>query len=104
MEQTIRHMPRVLIDTDTGRLCDKTQQAAAFEELPMYNELRSSMIETTQLDRARIRREVKDFYRYVMLPHKWRPHEPTLQAVENTSVYDLPASPTFSKLQISASS
>ena len=91
-------MPRVLIDTETGRLYDKTQQAAAFEELPMYNELRSSMIQTTQLDRARIRREVEEFYRYVMLSHKWQSHEPTFQTVENTSVYDLPASPTFSKL------
>ncbi|KAN0091542.1 hypothetical protein V8E55_005108 [Tylopilus felleus] len=99
VEKIIGHMPRVLIDTETGRLYDKTQQAAAFEELPMYNELRSSMIQTTQLDRARIRREVKEFYRYVMLSHKWQSHEPTFQRVENTSVYDLPASPTFSKLQ-----
>jgi hypothetical protein len=36
-------MPRVLIDTITGGLYDKTQQAAAFEELPIYHELRSSM-------------------------------------------------------------
>ncbi|KAN0091475.1 hypothetical protein V8E55_005041 [Tylopilus felleus] len=99
VEKTIRHIPRVLIDTESGRLYDKTQQAAAFEELPMYNELRSSMIQTTQLDRARIRREVKEFYRYVMLSHKWQSHEPTFQTVENISVYDLPASPTFSKLQ-----
>ncbi|KAN0091537.1 hypothetical protein V8E55_005103, partial [Tylopilus felleus] len=99
VEKTIGHMPRVLIDTETGRLYDKTQQAAAFEELPMYNELRSSMIQTTQLDRAPIRREVKEFYRYVMLSHKWQSHEPTFQTVENMSVYDLPASPTFSKLQ-----
>ncbi|KAN0091555.1 hypothetical protein V8E55_005121 [Tylopilus felleus] len=90
VEKTIRRMPRVLIDIETGRLYDKTQQAAAFEELPVYNELRSSMIQTTQLDRARIRREVKEFYRYS--------HEPTFQTVENTSVYDLPVSPTFSKL------
>jgi len=52
VEETIRNMPRVLIDTTTGRLYDKTQQAAAFEELPIYNELRSSM--TTRLDHARI--------------------------------------------------
>ncbi|KAN0091421.1 hypothetical protein V8E55_004987 [Tylopilus felleus] len=99
VEKTIRHMPRVLIDTDTGRLYDKTQQAAAFEELPMYNVLRSSMIQIAQLDRARIQREVKAFYRYVMLSHKWQSHEATFQTVENISVYDLPASPTFSKLR-----
>ncbi|KAF8548436.1 hypothetical protein OG21DRAFT_1489393 [Imleria badia] len=44
VEQTIRHLPRVLIDTITGRLCDKIQQAAAFEELPIYDELRSGKV------------------------------------------------------------
>ena len=97
VEQTIRDMPRVLIDTLTGRLYDKTQQAAAFEELPIFDELRSSM--TTGLDHARIRREVKRFYRYVMLSHRWQPNEPTFQMVENTSMYGLPASSANSKVQ-----
>ena len=97
MEETVRPMPRVLIDTTTGRLYDKTQQAAAFEELPIYDELRSSM--TTQLDYARIQGAVKRFYRYVMLSHKWQPNEPTFQQVEKISIYKLPASPTYSKLQ-----
>ena len=90
-------MPRVLLDTVTGRLYDKDQQAAAFEELPIYDELRSLM--TTGLDYPRIRREVKKFYRYVMLSHKWQPNEPTFQQVQDTSVYELPASPTVNKLQ-----
>ena len=90
-------MPRVLIDTATGRLCDKTQQTASFEELPIYDELRSST--TTRLDHARIRREVKMFYRYVMLSHKWQRNEPTFQMIENISIYGLPASLTNSKLQ-----
>ena len=81
-------MPRVLIDTTTGRLYDKTQQAAAFEELPIYDELRSSM--TTLLGHARIEKEVKEFYRYVMLSHRCQCqcqlHEPTFQMVENISV------------------
>ncbi|KAF8545902.1 hypothetical protein OG21DRAFT_1451345 [Imleria badia] len=99
VELTIRHLPRVLIDTVTGRLYDKTQQAAAFEELPIYDELRSSMTTRARLDHARIRKEVKRFYRYVMLSHRWRPNEPTFQMVENTSIYALPASPANSKVQ-----
>ena len=95
--QAIHHIPRVLIDTITGCLFDKTRQAAAFEELPIYDELRSSM--TTGLDLARIRREVKKFYRYVMLSHRWQPHEPTFQQVENISTYKLPPSPGICKLQ-----
>ena len=89
-------MPRVLIDTTTGRLYDKTQQAAAFEELSTYDELRSSM--TTSLDDARIQRAVKGFYRYVMFSHRWQPNEPTFQQVEKISIYGLPASPAYSKL------
>ncbi|KAI9457924.1 hypothetical protein HD554DRAFT_2331179 [Boletus coccyginus] len=97
VEETVRHMPRVLIDTTTGRLYDKAQQAAAFEELLIYNELRSSM--TIRLDHARIRREVEAFYRYVMLSHRWQPHEPTFQMVENSSIYGLPTSPGNNKVQ-----
>ncbi|KAI9571804.1 hypothetical protein HD554DRAFT_1826569 [Boletus coccyginus] len=97
VEETIRDMPRVLIDTTTGRLYDKTQQAVAFQELAIYDELRSSM--TTRLDRERIEKEVKEFYQYVMLSHRWQPHEPTFQMVENISIYRLPASPENVKVQ-----
>jgi hypothetical protein len=96
--QAIHDMPRVLIDTTTGRLLDKVQQALAFEKLPIYSELVSSM--TTDLDLARIREEVKEYYRYVMLSHKWELNEPLLQKVENISVYELEASPENSKLQM----
>ena len=57
------------------------------------------MTTRVQLDRARIRKEVKKFYRYVMLSHKWQLNEPTFQMVENTSIYGLPVSPTNSKVQ-----
>ena len=97
VEQTVRPMPRVLIDTTTGGLHDKRQQAEAFEALPIYCELVSSM--TTELDYARIWRVVKEFYRYVMLSHRWYPNEPTFQLVVTTSTYALPASPANNKLQ-----
>ena len=97
IEETISHMPRVLIDTETGRLFDKTRQVAAFEALPVYNELRSSM--TTKLDPERIQKEVKGFYRYVMFSHRWDYDEPLFQRVENISVYDLEVSFANVKLQ-----
>ena len=90
-------MPRVLIDTTTGHLYDKKRQAEAFESLPIYHELVSSM--TTLLDHARIWRVVKKFYRYVMLSHRWQPNEPTFQLMENASIYGLPASPANHKVQ-----
>ena len=97
LEETVRDMPRVLIDTTTGHLYDKGQQAEAFEALPIYCELVSSM--TTELDYARIQRVVKEFYRYVMFSHRWQLPEPTFQLVETTSIYGLPASPGNIKLQ-----
>ena len=90
-------MPRILIDTETGRLYDKTRQAAAFEALPVYDELRSSM--TAGLNPERIQKEVKAFYRYVMFSHRWDYEEPLFQRVENISVYDLEASFANIKLQ-----
>lgn len=97
VKDAIRPMPRVLIDTATGRLYDKQQQAKAFEMHPIYTELVSSM--TTKLDEARIRGAVKEFYRYVMLSHRWEDGEPLLQQVENISIYNLEPSLANIKLQ-----
>ena len=99
VKDAIRDMPRVLIDTATGCLYDKAQQAAAFEELPIYDELRSSMTTRAQVDNVRIQKKVKEFYRYVMLSHKWQLNEPTFRQVQDTSIYDLPPSPTMAKLR-----
>ena len=43
IEETVRDMPRILIDTTTGRLCDREQQAEPFEALSVSCELVSSM-------------------------------------------------------------
>ena len=74
VERSLRHSPRVLINTTTGRLHNKAEQASAFESLPIFNELVSSM--TTRIDYVRIRREVRQYFRYVMLSHKWEDNEP----------------------------
>jgi hypothetical protein len=97
VEQTNRHIAWVLIDTTTGRLRDKKQQAEAFEALPIYHELVSSM--ATEIDYARILKAVKEFYRYVMFSHKWEYDEPLLQKVEHITVYQLEASLANIKLQ-----
>ena len=98
IQRTIRHSPRVLINTTTGRLQNKAEQAAAFMSLPIVNELVSSM--TTRIDRGRIKREVRQFFRYVMLSHKWDENEPLFHQVIHLAVYDLDQSPTHDKLQM----
>ena len=74
-------MPRVLIDATPGRLHGRTQQAEAFEALPVFSELVSSM--TARVDEAGIWKDVKEFYQYVMLSHKWQNGEPLFQDVKH---------------------
>ena len=97
VQRTIRHSPRVLINTTTGRLHNRAEQASAIESLPIFSELVSSM--TTRIDYVRIKREVRRYFRYVMLSHKWEENEPLFQQVTHMAVYDLDESPTHDKLQ-----
>ena len=97
IQATTSQMPRVLIDTTTGHLCDRTQQAETFETLPVFDELVSSM--TREIDDAWIRREVNEFFGYVMLSHKWDHGEPLFQKVTDVTVYKLESSHGNIKLQ-----
>ncbi|KAG6377837.1 hypothetical protein JVT61DRAFT_14618 [Boletus reticuloceps] len=97
VQRTLRHSPRVLLDTTTGCLHDRAGLASAFESLPIFKDLVSSM--TTRIDYARIKREVRQYFRYVMLSHKWEDNEPLFQQVIHLAVYDLEKSPTHDKLQ-----
>ena len=85
-------MPLELIDTKSGDLLDRAKQIEAFEADSIFNELVSSM--TTEIDLPRIRREVKKFYRYVMLSHRWQLVEPRYKDVKNNKVSELKTSST----------
>ena len=98
IENAIRESPLVLVNTDSGRLLDKSGQARSFESQPIFLELISSM--TTQIDRARIEREVGEYYRYATFSHKWEDHEPLFEKVIRIVVYDLEESLTHDKLQM----
>ncbi|KAF8436056.1 hypothetical protein L210DRAFT_3550116 [Boletus edulis BED1] len=98
VHRTLRHSPRVLINTTTGRLYNRGEQASAFESLPIFKELVSST--TTRIDYVRIKREVREYFRYVMLSHKWEDNEPLFQQVVHIAVYDLEESSTHDKLQM----
>ena len=93
----VSSMPRVLIDTTTGQLCDRTRLGEAFESHPVFDELTSAM--TTRVDESRIWSEVMRFYQYVMLSHKWEDGEPLFRKVEHLTVYELEVSLTNMKLQ-----
>ena len=53
----------------------------------------------TRINYGRIKREVRHYFRYVMLSHRWEDHEPDFQMVTQTPVYDLGKSPTHDKLR-----
>jgi hypothetical protein len=88
----------VLINTISGRLLDKSEQAASFESLPVFNKLISSM--TRHIDHAHIKHDVTRYYRYAMFSHKWEDNEPLFEKVIRTVVYDLEESLTHDKLQM----
>ena len=65
--------------------------------LPTVSALVSSM--TTRIDRRRIKREVRQFFQYVMFSHKWEENEPLFQQIMQMAVYDFDNSPTHEKLK-----
>ncbi|KAF8431299.1 hypothetical protein L210DRAFT_3560691 [Boletus edulis BED1] len=94
----IRDSPRVLINTTSGRLLDKSEQAASFESLPVFKQLISSM--TTIIDHTRIEHDVTQYYRYAMFSHEREDNEPLFEKVMRVIVYDLEDSPTNDKLKM----
>ncbi|KAG9310462.1 hypothetical protein JVU11DRAFT_9605 [Chiua virens] len=98
IQEAIRDLPPVLIDTASGRLCTRSEQASAFEMSPICMELASTM--TTQVDYNYIKQGVANYYRYVMLTHEWEDFEPLFEKIIQIAVYDLDAFPTHHKLQM----
>ncbi|KAF8552625.1 hypothetical protein OG21DRAFT_105056 [Imleria badia] len=97
IKNAIRESPLVLINTDSGRLLNKSGQSSSFESQPMFHELVSAM--TTDIDHARIEHEVAQYYRYAMFSHKWEDNEPLFEKVVHIVVYDLEGSLTHDKLK-----
>ena len=77
----------MLINTISGRLFDKSEQAVSFELLPAFGELISSM--TTYIDYVHIENNVTEYYRYAMFSHKWEANEPLFEKVVHIVVYNL---------------
>ena len=98
IQNAIRESPLVLLNTDSGRLLDKSGQASSFESQPIFHELISSM--TTHIDHARIKHEVAQYYHYTTFSHKWEDDEPLFEKVIRIVVYDLDESLTHDKLQM----
>ena len=90
--------PRVLINTISGHLLDKSQRISLFQSCPVFKKLISSM--TTHIDHNHIQREVEQYYRYATFSHTWEDNEPLFEKVVHMVVYDLEESFTHDKLQM----
>ncbi|KAI6006209.1 hypothetical protein F5J12DRAFT_742713 [Pisolithus orientalis] len=98
--ETLENLPLRLVHTTTGILCNRDAQLSHFEASPQYCQLLSSISGLDgQLREARIRDAVVNFFRYVMLSHRWGSSEPLLRDVEGTNVYDLSGTDCLAKLQ-----
>lgn len=99
VKETLHDVPLRMIDTKTGHLCEERRLRSEFEGDPVFMDLVASMTEC--MDTARIKRVVKEFFRYVMFSHRWQGREPLCSDIGDQSIYSLPTEdmPTAIKLQ-----
>jgi len=91
-----RDAPLVVINTETGRLCDQRDRMNEFEADPKFMELVASM--TTRLDHSHIREVVQEYFRYATFSHTWEGAEPLFHDVFHGSVHKLAESSAVLKL------
>ncbi|KAH0831382.1 hypothetical protein J3R83DRAFT_14045 [Lanmaoa asiatica] len=98
VRRTQRDAPLVLINTESGRLCDEHDRMNQFEADPKFKALVSSM--TTTRDDSRITQTVQEYFRYGTFSHTWEGAEPLFHDVLHESVHNLAESPTVWKLMM----
>ncbi|KAH7903553.1 hypothetical protein BJ138DRAFT_1131315 [Hygrophoropsis aurantiaca] len=99
INKTLQNSPLRLIDTTTGRLCDRDERVKVFKGTPDFKELVSSTTTNATFDHERIAEVVMKYFRHAMLSHRWEGKEPLLSVVQDKSVYDLEPVYPVTKLQ-----
>ncbi|KAG2361109.1 hypothetical protein BDR07DRAFT_88521 [Suillus spraguei] len=89
--------PHRLLNTFTGRLCDREVQIDAFSMSTEYQELLSSLL--ADLQKERIEDVVATYFRCVTLSHRWERNEPLLHDVKDNIIDELKAVGGIVKLQ-----
>ncbi|KAG2089241.1 uncharacterized protein F5147DRAFT_658473 [Suillus discolor] len=95
----LENAPLRLINTSTGRLCNRDAQINAFTESTEYKELLHSLVMHAPLQREPIKEAVAKYFSWVMLSHRWERNELLLQDIQGRDIYDLDAVGTVVKLQ-----
>ncbi|KAG2085059.1 heterokaryon incompatibility protein-domain-containing protein [Suillus cothurnatus] len=91
--------PLRLLNTTTGRLCDRGAQISAFRSSAEYSELLFSIVAHPDLPLERIADAVATYFRYIMLSHRWGENEPLLHDIQDKVVYELKKVGGLMKLQ-----
>ncbi|KAG2127929.1 uncharacterized protein EDB93DRAFT_181708 [Suillus bovinus] len=95
----LENAPLRLLNTSTGRLCDRKGQINAFETSTEYKELVSSTTKPADLQRKHINDVVALYFQYVTLSHRWERNEPLLRDIQEEDVYRLDPVDGVVKLQ-----
>ncbi|KAG1734151.1 heterokaryon incompatibility protein-domain-containing protein [Suillus lakei] len=95
----LENAPFRLINTSTGRLCDRDAQLNAFTESAEYGELLYSSVMHGPLQMEPIKEAVAKHFSWVMLSHRWEREEPLLHDIQDKDIYNLDPVGTVLKLQ-----
>ncbi|KAG1748038.1 hypothetical protein EDB19DRAFT_236797 [Suillus lakei] len=82
--------PLRLLNTFTGRLCDREAQLSTFRESLEYEQL-LSLTRPADFRMEHTKKVVGAYFRCVMLSHRWEGKEPLLQDIQEKVVYELNA-------------
>ncbi|KAG2360568.1 hypothetical protein BDR07DRAFT_1412015 [Suillus spraguei] len=95
----LENAPLRLLNTSTGRLCNREAQIYTFLESTEYKQLLYLSMIHAPLQPELITEAVAKYFSRVMLSHRWEQKEPLLHDVQDKIVYDLDPVGTMVKLQ-----
>ncbi|KAG0701336.1 hypothetical protein DFH29DRAFT_875957 [Suillus ampliporus] len=79
--------PLRLLNTTTGLLCDRDSQISVFKTSTEHKELLSFTMKHPDLRMERIKEVAENYFRFVMLSHRWEANEPLLHDIQGNTVY-----------------
>ncbi|KIK16938.1 hypothetical protein PISMIDRAFT_33661, partial [Pisolithus microcarpus 441] len=93
-------IPLWLLNTRTGKLCNRVAQLSNFESSRDYKQLLESASKCNgQQLGALIRKVVLAFFQFAILSHRWGNDEPSLRDIKDRNVYELEGDGGRLKLQ-----
>ncbi|KAI6015428.1 hypothetical protein BKA83DRAFT_4129402 [Pisolithus microcarpus] len=100
VDETVKTIPLWLLNTRTGKLCNRVAQLSNFESSRDYKQLLESASKCNgQQLGALIRKVVLAFFQFAILSHRWGNDEPSLRDIKDRNVYELEGDGGRLKLQ-----